>query len=62
MTYYRATGLRPPGPADPVARQDEDESIEVRAFSVDEIRAMIASGEIADLKTVAGLQFLKPEV
>ena len=62
MTYYRATGLRPPGPADPVAHQDEDESIEVRAFSVDEIRAMIASGEIADLKTVAGLQFLKPEV
>jgi ADP-ribose pyrophosphatase len=60
MTYYRATGLRPPGPDDPVAHQDEDESIEVRTFSVDEIRAMVASGEIADLKTVAGLQFLRP--
>ena len=58
MTYYRATGLRPPGPGDPEAHQDEDESIEVRAFSVDEIRAMVASGEIADLKTVAGLSFL----
>ncbi len=32
--------------------------VEVGAFSVDEIRAMIASGEIADLKTVAGLTFL----
>lgn len=58
MTYYRATRLRAPGPDDPPAHQDEDESIEVGAFSVDEIRAMIASGEIADLKTVAGLQFL----
>jgi ADP-ribose pyrophosphatase len=58
MTYYRATGLRTPGPDDPIAHQDEDESIEVGAFSVEQIRTMIASGEIADLKTVAGLQFL----
>jgi len=58
MTYYRATGLRTPGAGDPEAHQDDDESIEVGAFSVDDIRAMIASGEIADLKTVAGLQLL----
>ena len=58
MTYYRATKLRTPGPDDPPAHQDEDESIEVGAFSIDEIRAMISSGEIADLKTVAGLQFV----
>jgi len=58
MTYYRATGLRTPGPDDPEAHQDDDESIEVSAFSVDDLRAMIASGEIADLKTVAGVQFL----
>ena len=55
MTYYRATGLRSPGPDDTAAHQDEDESIEVGAFTVDEIRAMIARGEIADLKTVAAL-------
>jgi len=55
MTYYRATSLRPPGPDDPVAHQDEDESIEVAAFSVDDIRQMIAKGEVADLKTVAAL-------
>lgn len=59
MTYYRATALRAPGPADPPAHQDEDESIEVGAFTADEIRAMIARGDIADLKTVAGLQFLE---
>ena len=55
MTFYRATGLRAPGKDDPAAHQDEDEAIEVRAFSVDAIRQMIASGEIVDLKTVAGL-------
>jgi ADP-ribose pyrophosphatase len=55
MTYYRATALRLPGPGDVAAHQDADESIEVGAFTVDGIRAMIARGEIADLKTVAAL-------
>jgi ADP-ribose pyrophosphatase len=55
MTYYRASGLRVPGADDPVAQQDEDESIEVGAFTLDEIRAMVARGEIADLKTVAAI-------
>jgi ADP-ribose pyrophosphatase len=55
MTYYRVTGLREPGADDPAAEQDDDESIEVGAFTPDEIRAMIARGEIADLKTVAGM-------
>jgi len=55
MHFYRATGLRTPGPDDPAAVQDEDEDIEARPFSRDAIRAMIASGEIIDLKTVAGM-------
>jgi ADP-ribose pyrophosphatase len=58
MTYFRATGLRTPGPGDPVAHQDEDESIEVGSFTTSDIRSMIASGEIADLKTVAGVWLL----
>ena len=58
MTYYRATGLRAPADGDPPAHQDEDESIEVRAFGVAEIRAMVSRGEIADLKTVAALALL----
>jgi ADP-ribose pyrophosphatase len=60
MTFYRATGLRGPADDDPVARQDEDEDIESRAFSVDTIRQMISSGEIIDLKTVAGLMLMDP--
>ena len=60
MNYYRATGLRPPRDDDPAAQQDEDEDIEAKAFSVDAIRAMIASGEIIDLKTVAGLTLIGP--
>lgn len=58
MTYFRATGLRVPGPDDPVAHQDEDESIEVGSFTTAEIRRMIDTGEIADLKTVAALFLL----
>jgi ADP-ribose pyrophosphatase len=58
MNFYRATGLREPRD-DEQAEQDEDEEIEKRAFSVDEIRSMIASGEIVDLKTVAGLAFIR---
>ena len=59
MTFYRATGLREPADDDPVARQDEDEDIEARALSVDAIRQMVGSGEIIDLKTVAGLMLLE---
>ena len=58
MTFYRATGLRGPADDDPVARQDEDEDIESRAFSVDAIRQMISSGEMIDLKTVAWLTLM----
>ena len=55
MTFYRATGLRPPGPSDAPAHQDEDEAIEVCRFGLEEVTAMIARGDIADLKTVGGL-------
>jgi ADP-ribose pyrophosphatase len=58
MTYFKATGLRTPGAGDPVAHQDEDESIEVGSFSTAEVRQMIDAGEIADLKTVAAVFLL----
>ena len=38
MHFYLATGLREPNDSDPTVRQDEDEDIESKAFSVDEIR------------------------
>jgi ADP-ribose pyrophosphatase len=58
MNFYKATGLRPPGPGDEAAQQDEDEDIETRAFSIEQLRSMIKSNEIIDLKTVAGLTLL----
>ena len=61
MNFYRATGLRTPGADDEAAQPDEDEDIETRAFTVAMLRSMIASGEIVDLKTVAGLWLISKE-
>ncbi|OFW13314.1 MAG: hypothetical protein A3F70_00120 [Acidobacteria bacterium RIFCSPLOWO2_12_FULL_67_14] len=58
MHIYRATGLRAPTGADPQAQRDADEDLEPKAFPVAAIRNMIASGDIIDLKTVAGLTLL----
>jgi len=58
MNFYRAAGLRAPADDDPSVQQDEDEDIEAQAFSVETIRQMVATGEIIDLKTVAGLMLL----
>jgi ADP-ribose pyrophosphatase len=54
MNFFRATGLRSPR-ADEHAQQDEDEDIEAKAFSRDELTKMLGAGEIIDLKTIAGL-------
>jgi ADP-ribose pyrophosphatase len=58
MHFFIASGLRKPGADDEAAHQDEDEDIEARPFPLATVRAMIASGEIVDLKTVAGLSLL----
>jgi ADP-ribose pyrophosphatase len=59
MHFFKASGLRTPGASDEAAHQDEDEDIEARPFSVATVRTMMASGEIVDLKTVAGLSLLQ---
>jgi ADP-ribose pyrophosphatase len=58
MTFFKATGLRTPGPEDEEAHQDEDEDIEARAFPRDELQRLIAAGGVIDLKTIAGLSLL----
>jgi len=58
MHFYRAGGLREPGADDEAAHQDEDEDIEAGRFARDEIRRMIAQGEIVDLKTLGGIALL----
>ena len=57
MIFYRCTELGPPSP-DSTAQKDEDEDIEPRTFTLEEARGLVASGEIVDLKTVAGLTLL----
>jgi ADP-ribose pyrophosphatase len=58
MTFFKATGLREPGAEDEEAHQDEDEDIEARPFAHDELRRMIAAGDVIDLKTIAGLSLI----
>ena len=55
MHFYKLTGLHVP---DHAAEQDEDEHIEPRTFALDELRTLVAAGEITDMKTVAALQWL----
>ena len=57
MTYCLCEDLAPPAP-DSTVRPDEDEEIEPRTFTIAEARALVASGEIVDLKTLAGLCLL----
>jgi ADP-ribose pyrophosphatase len=58
MHFFKATGLRTPTAEDEAAHQDEDEDLEPRPFSRAEVAAMMASGEIVDMKTLAGLALI----
>jgi ADP-ribose pyrophosphatase len=58
MHFFKASGLRTPGTGDEPAHQDDDEDIEAKAFAMDTVRSMIASGDIVDLKTVAGIALI----
>jgi ADP-ribose pyrophosphatase len=55
MLFYRCTDLVQPAEA---AHQDEDEFLEPKTFTIDEVRAMIRIGDVADMKTVVGLTLL----
>lgn len=58
MHFFRASGLRKRSDDEAAAVPDDDEDIEVGTFSVTQLRAMIAAGEVFDLKTVAALSLL----
>ena len=57
MIYYRCEDLRAPAP-DSTARKDDDEEIEPKTFTLAGARALVESGDIVDLKTLAGLSLL----
>ncbi len=58
LIFYRVSDLREPPPDSP-HRPDEDEDIRAERFTVDEARAMVASGEIVDLKTAYAITLLR---
>lgn len=55
MLFFRVSDLRE---GDEPAAVDEDEDIEARVFTLREAREMVRSGEIVDMKTVAGLTMI----
>lgn len=57
LIFFRVSDLHPPAP-DSVHKPDEDEDIQAQAFTVEEARAMAASGAIIDLKTAYGLTLI----
>ena len=54
LIFFRVSDLRQP-PADSPHHPDEDEDIASRSVTVAEARAMLARGEIVDLKTAYAL-------
>jgi len=57
LIFFRVSDLRPPPPDSP-NQPDEDEDITTRAMSIAEVRAMLARGEIVDLKTAYALTLI----
>jgi ADP-ribose pyrophosphatase len=58
LMFFRVSDLREPS-ADSDRGPDEDEDIHVQAMTVAEARAMVARGEIIDLKTAYGLTLVE---
>jgi ADP-ribose pyrophosphatase len=57
LIFFRASDLREPPPDSPHV-PDEDEDIETRIVTLADLRAMVAAGDIVDLKTAYALTLL----
>jgi 8-oxo-dGTP pyrophosphatase MutT (NUDIX family) len=57
MIFFRASGLREPS-ADSPHKPDADEDIEVHPTAIAEAKAMVARGDIVDLKTAYALTLI----
>ena len=57
LIFYRLSDLRAPAPGSP-HQMDDDEAIEPRSVTLPEARAMVANGEIVDLKTAYALTLI----
>ncbi len=58
MIFFRVSALRQPAPDSP-HKPDDDEDIQARAFTIAEAKAMVARGEIVDLKSAYGLTLIE---
>ena len=56
MAFYHCTDLRPLRRG---VERDADEQLEPRVFSVAAARALVAAGQIIDMKTVVGLRLIE---
>jgi len=57
LIFFRVSDLRAPAPDSP-HRPDDDEDIRTQVFSLADARAMVARGEIVDLKTAYALTII----
>ena len=55
MVFYRIEGLTP---LTTHVELDEDEDLEPRTVTLDEARRLVATGDIADMKTIVGLSMM----
>lgn len=58
MIFFQVSSLQTPPPDSP-NKPDEDENIQTRTLSVAEARAMVARGDIVDLKTAYALTLIR---
>jgi ADP-ribose pyrophosphatase len=55
MHFFVLTELRDRRMGEPEPHQDPDEILKVKEFTVEEVRTLIRTGEIRDMKTVVGV-------
>jgi ADP-ribose pyrophosphatase len=58
MNFFLLTELRDRRPDEAAPHQDPDELLNVREFTVKEIRKMVETGEICDMKTAVGIELI----
>jgi len=59
MHFFLLTDLRDRLPGEPAPHQDPDEILNVKEFSVNEVREMVRTGQIADMKTAVGIWLIQ---
>lgn len=55
MNFFLLTDLRDRRRGEPAPHQDPDEILNVKEFSVQDVRAMVRTGQIRDMKTAVGI-------